>query len=102
MHMALAFVSAHPAVASVIIGPRTPDQLDGLLEGADVVLSNATLDAIDHVIAPGENVSHDDDGYVAPELADAELRRRVHAPEVHEAARQTLDNIQAYRDQHEK
>ena len=102
MHMALAFVSAHPAVASVIIGPRTPEQLDGLLEGADVVLGNATLDAIDHVIAPGENVSHDDDGYVAPELADAALRRRVHAPEVHEAARQTLDNIQAYREQHEQ
>ena len=102
MHMALAFVSAHPAVASVIIGPRTPEQLEGLLEGADVVLSDATLDAIDQIVAPGENVSHDDDGYMAPELADAALRRRDHAPEAHESARRTVDNIQAYREQQAK
>ena len=102
IHMALAFVGAHPAVASVIVGPRTPEQLEGLLDGADVVLNNATLDAIDEIIAPGENVSRDDDGYIAPELADAALRRRAQAPEVHEAARQTLDNIQAYREQHDK
>ena len=102
MHMALAFVSAHPAVASVIIGPRTPEQLEGLLEGADVVLGNATLDAIDQIVAPGENVSHDDDGYMAPELADAALRRRDHAPEAHESARRTVDNIQAYREQQAK
>ena len=67
-----------------------------------MVLGNATLDAIDRITAPGENVSHDDDGYLAPELADPALRRRDHAPEVHEAARQTLDNIQAYREQQEK
>lgn len=89
-------------VASVIIGPRTPEQLEGLLEGAEVVLSNATLDAIDQIVAPGEYVSRDDDGYLAPELADAALRRRDHARGVHEAARQTLDNIQAYREQREK
>ena len=101
MHMALAFVAAHPAVASVIIGPRTMDQLEGLLEGADVELSDAVLDAIDAIVAPGENISHDDDGYVAPEIADASLRRRRGRGELHEAARETLKNIDAYREQHE-
>src|ERR1700684_2968846 len=35
-HLASAFVLAHPAVTSVLIGPRTPQQLDDLLAGADV------------------------------------------------------------------
>src|SRR6202046_3662781 len=35
-HLATAFVRAHPGVTSVIIGPRTPEQLDDLLAGADV------------------------------------------------------------------
>ncbi len=39
-HLATAFVRAHPAVTSVIIGPRTLDQLDGLLDGAEVALSD--------------------------------------------------------------
>jgi aryl-alcohol dehydrogenase-like predicted oxidoreductase len=40
MHMALAFVVAHPALTSAIIGPRTMEQLDGLLAGAEVVLND--------------------------------------------------------------
>lgn len=102
MHMALAFVCAHPAVTSAIIGPRTPEQLAGLIEGADVTLDEATLDAIDELIPPGSNVSHDDDGYVAPEIADKTLRRRVQTREKHNAARETLDNIEAYREQQNK
>lgn len=38
IHMALAFVVAHPALTSAIIGPRTPEQLEGLLAGTEVVL----------------------------------------------------------------
>ena len=38
-HLATAFVLAHPAVTSAIIGPRTPEQLDDLLAGADVRLT---------------------------------------------------------------
>src|SRR5439155_14107832 len=37
-HLANAFVLAHPAVTAAIIGPRTPEQLEDLLAGADVRL----------------------------------------------------------------
>ena len=102
MHMALAFVCAHPAVTSAIIGPRTDEQLQGLHEGADVTLDDTTLDAIDEIIPPGTNVSHDDDGYVAPEIEDKSLRRRHGNQALHSAARETMDNIDAYRDQQKK
>ena len=46
-HLAIAFTLAHPAVTSAIIGPRTMEQLEDLLAGADVRLDGATLDAID-------------------------------------------------------
>jgi aryl-alcohol dehydrogenase (NADP+) len=51
--MSLAFVDHHPAVTSTIIGPKTPEQLEPLLESADVVLDADTLDAIDAIVPPG-------------------------------------------------
>ena len=53
--LGLGFVDAHPAITSAIIGPRTMGQLDGLLEVSDVVLDDATLDAIDEICPPGTN-----------------------------------------------
>jgi aryl-alcohol dehydrogenase-like predicted oxidoreductase len=97
MHMALAFVTAHPAVTSAIIGPRTPDQLEGLLAGADVTLSPETLDAIDRIVPPGSNISHDDDGYVAPEITDKALRRRPNVEQAHDNFRETIANIEKYK-----
>lgn len=79
MHMALAFVCRHPAVTCAILGPRTMEHLTGALAGADVSLSDEVMDAIDAVVAPGTNVSRDDDGYVAPAVADKSLRRRAGA-----------------------
>ena len=99
MHMAIAFTCAHPAVSASIIGPRTHEQLEGLLAGADVVLSNDVLDAIDLVVPPGTTISRDDDGYVAPEISDARLRRRAFVAETHESARETVRNIEAFREQ---
>ncbi len=98
MHMAIAFTYAHPAVTSSIIGPRTLDQLEGLLAGTDVTLSDDVLDAIDAVVAPGLTVSRDDDGYAAPEITDARLRRRTFVKGAHEPARETVRNIEAYRE----
>lgn len=98
LHMALAFACHHPAVTSAIIGPRTEDQLEGLLAGADVVLGDDVLDAIDAVVAPGVTVSHDDDGYVPVALTDKTLRRRRVAGQ-REVDRETLRNIDAYRRQ---
>jgi aryl-alcohol dehydrogenase-like predicted oxidoreductase len=97
MHMALAFVTAHPAVVSAIIGPRTYEQLEGLLAGADVVLSDETLDAIDAIVPPGTNISHDDDGYVAPEITDKSLRRRPPVQHDHDNFRETIANIEKYK-----
>ena len=44
---------AHPAVTSVITGPRTMEQLDGLLKGAALTLDDKTLDRIDEIVPPG-------------------------------------------------
>lgn len=74
--LAVAFAAAHPAVTSVIIGPRTMEQLDGLLAGASLTLDDATLDRIDEIVAPGTNVYQPDGAWRSPVLADVSLRRR--------------------------
>jgi aryl-alcohol dehydrogenase-like predicted oxidoreductase len=102
LQMALAFVCEHPAVTSAIIGPRTPAQLEGLLAAAAVRLGDDVLDAVDAIVPPGSNVSRDDDGYVAPEIAEAALRRRRDSRVRRDADRETLRNIAAYRQQHRK
>ncbi|GAB3412014.1 aldo/keto reductase [Schumannella luteola] len=75
-HLALGFVLAHPGVTSAIIGPRTEAQLDDLLAASEVRLDDATLDAIDAIVAPGTDVTRLDMSYQAPEVLDAGLRRR--------------------------
>lgn len=55
IQLALGFVTAHPAVTSAIIGPRTLDHLDSQLAAADTVLSADVLDAI---VAPGVDSPH--------------------------------------------
>jgi len=75
-HMALAFTLAHPAVSAAIIGPRTMDQLDGLLGAGDVSLDDETLDRIDKLVPPGTNVNADDAGWASPAVAQSWRRRR--------------------------
>jgi aryl-alcohol dehydrogenase-like predicted oxidoreductase len=75
-HLATAFVRAHPAVTSVIIGPRRPQHLTDLLAGADVELTDEILDRIDDIVPPGTNLNQDDIYYVPPALEDKTLRRR--------------------------
>ncbi len=74
--LAVAFPAAHPAVTSVIIGPRTPEQLDSLLEGAELVLDDATLDRIDEIVPPGTDLYPPDGAWRPPALTDPLLRRR--------------------------
>jgi aryl-alcohol dehydrogenase-like predicted oxidoreductase len=62
-HMAYAFTLAHPAVTSAIVGPRTIEQFDDLLDGADIRLDQATLDAIDGLVPPGTTVDENDLGF---------------------------------------
>ncbi|GAA1699617.1 aldo/keto reductase [Nonomuraea maheshkhaliensis] len=74
--LAIAFVAAHPAVTSVILGPRTKEQLEGLLKGASLVLDDAVLDRIDEIVPPGTDVYHPVGLWQPAPLADPHLRRR--------------------------
>ena len=74
--LAVAFPLAHRAVTSVIIGPRTMEQLDGLLKGASLILDDETLDRIDEIVPPGTNLYQPDGAWRPPALADPALRRR--------------------------
>jgi aryl-alcohol dehydrogenase (NADP+) len=77
MHMALAFVMAHPALSAAIIGPRTMEHLDGLLGGAGVVLSDDLLDRIDAIVPPGVDVAPlEQAAYSPPSMLQHALRRR--------------------------
>src|SRR3954470_10964851 len=76
-HLAVAFAIAHPGVTSAIIGPRTMEQLDDLLAGVDVALSDEILDRIDEIVPPGTDAGvPDQSAYVPPALARPDLRRR--------------------------
>ncbi|TCC02535.1 aldo/keto reductase [Kribbella soli] len=77
-HLATAFVRAHPAVTSVIIGPRTQEQLDSLLSGAGIELSSDLLDRIDEIVPPGTELDAADNyATTPPAIAHAHLRRRL-------------------------
>jgi aryl-alcohol dehydrogenase-like predicted oxidoreductase len=76
VHMALAFVSQHPAVTAPIIGPRTMAHLESQLGAANVSLTTDVLDRIDAIVPPGVTWSRFDVGYVPPALSDPFLRRR--------------------------
>jgi aryl-alcohol dehydrogenase-like predicted oxidoreductase len=75
-HLAIGFTLAHPAVSAAIIGPRTMEQLEGLLGAADVSLDDETLDRIDKLVPPGTNVNADDAGWEPPAVTQAWRRRR--------------------------
>ncbi|SIM70524.1 aldo/keto reductase [Micromonospora cremea] len=75
-HLAMAFAIAHPGVTSAIIGPRTMAQLDDLLAGADVTLTDDILDRIDEIAPPGTDAGPNDVAYVPPAISSVGLRRR--------------------------
>ena len=75
-HLAMAFAIAHPGVTSAIIGPRTMEQLDDLLAGAGLILSDELLDEIDAIVPPGTDVGRLDMAYSPPAIQIASLRRR--------------------------
>jgi aryl-alcohol dehydrogenase-like predicted oxidoreductase len=79
-HLAMAFAITHPGVTSAIIGPRTMEQLDDLLAGAEVLLADDVLDKVDEIVPPGTDVGRLDMAYDPPAIQQAALRRRP-APE---------------------
>ncbi|MFE9191255.1 aldo/keto reductase [Micromonospora sp. NPDC007208] len=76
IQLALGFVTAHPAVTSAIIGPRTIDHLHAQLAAADTVLPNDVLDAIDAIVAPGVDLAAHEKFDTPPALLDPARRRR--------------------------
>ncbi|MFD2353927.1 aldo/keto reductase [Nonomuraea ferruginea] len=74
--LAVAFVVSHPAVTSVILGPRTMEQLEGLLKGASLVLGDTVLDRIGELVPPGTDVYPPVALWSPAPLTDPALRRR--------------------------
>ena len=75
-HMAMAFAIAHPTVTSAFIGPRTMEQLEDTLAGAETTLSDELLDRIDEIVPPGTDIGTLDQAYRPPALLQPSLRRR--------------------------
>jgi aryl-alcohol dehydrogenase-like predicted oxidoreductase len=76
IQLALGFVTAHPAVTSAIIGPRTMEHLHAQLAAADTVLPAEVLDAIDAIVAPGVDLAAHEKFDTPPALLDPARRRR--------------------------
>jgi aryl-alcohol dehydrogenase-like predicted oxidoreductase len=76
IQLALGFVTAHTAVTSAIIGPRTLEHLHSQLAAADTVLSADVLNAIDSVVAPGVDLAAREKFDTPPALLNPALRRR--------------------------
>jgi aryl-alcohol dehydrogenase-like predicted oxidoreductase len=75
-HLAMAFAIAHPGVTSALLGARTMEQLDDLLAGVDLALTDDVLDRIDEIVPPGTDIGTLDQAYVPPALQNTSLRRR--------------------------
>jgi aryl-alcohol dehydrogenase-like predicted oxidoreductase len=75
-HLAMAFAIAHPGVTSAILGPRTMEQLDDLLAGAEVTLDDEILDRIDEIAPPGTDAGPNTVSYTPPAISNVSLRRR--------------------------
>lgn len=74
-HLAMAFAISHPGVTSALLGARTMEQLDDLLAGVDIALSDEVLDRIDEIVPPGTDIGTLDQAYVPPAIQKTELRR---------------------------
>jgi len=64
--LALARVAAEPGVASVLLGPRTSDQLTDLLDASEQDVPASALTAVDAVVAPGTSLDPRNDAWPEP------------------------------------
>jgi len=77
VQLATAWAAQHPAVSSVVIGPRTMGQLEGYLAAENTDLSRDVLDRVDAIVAPGVTLDPADTMWVHGTRAlDATQRRR--------------------------
>ncbi len=77
VQLATAWAARHPAVSSVVIGPRTMPQLNGYLAAHSTDLSEDVLDRVDAIVAPGVTLDVADTMWAHGTRAlDAAQRRR--------------------------
>lgn len=77
VQLAIAFVVRHPAVTSVVVGPRTLEHLDGYLAADGIELSDAVLDRIDALVPPASTVDITDNMWdLGTQSLKASSRRR--------------------------
>ena len=77
VQLATAWAARHPAVSSVVIGPRTMQQLYGSLAADGVELTADVLDRVDAIVQPGVTLDVADTMWVHGTRAlDATQRRR--------------------------
>ncbi|MFJ4323298.1 aldo/keto reductase [Streptomyces tricolor] len=75
--LSLAFATSHPAVSTVLIGPRTEQHLQHNLKAATITLDDSVLDRIDQLVTPGTDIAPTDRYPVhPPQITDPRLRRR--------------------------
>jgi aryl-alcohol dehydrogenase-like predicted oxidoreductase len=74
--LAIAFAATHPAVTSVITGPRTMAHLEATLKGASLRLDDEALDRIDAIVPPGTDLYRADGAWAPPSLTEVTARRR--------------------------
>ncbi len=75
-HMAMAFAAEHPAVSSVIMGPKTEAQLQDVMAAAELRLTPDVLDRIDGIIPPGVRIDPKESFIPNPWLDEPTRRRR--------------------------
>lgn len=75
VELSLAWVLRHPGVTSVIIGPRTLDQLNQQLPAPGITLDDDLMDAIDEIVPPGVTLNPADAGYAPPSITEPRRRR---------------------------
>jgi aryl-alcohol dehydrogenase-like predicted oxidoreductase len=74
--LATAFPLAHRAVTSVIIGPRTVEQVEASLRTMDLRVNDDVLDRIDEIVPPGTDIYSPHEAFLElPWLVEANLRR---------------------------
>jgi aryl-alcohol dehydrogenase-like predicted oxidoreductase len=77
IQMAVAFATAHPAVTSAIIGPRTMEHLDAYPDADGIDLADDMFDRIDQIVPPGVTINVADNMWnVGTAALSAASRRR--------------------------
>jgi aryl-alcohol dehydrogenase-like predicted oxidoreductase len=70
--LAVGFALTHPAISSVIIGPRSEEHLRAYLRAADVQLGETVLDASGDLVPQGPPLVERDAGAIVPAIEVAE------------------------------